>query len=238
MVVLNLFGGAIWPCMLYGKKMLHNPDGGSIINIDSINGTHPLQGRSAYAAAKAGIDNFTMSLAREINPKLRVNSIAPGFFPNFRPEPMLYNEDGSPSLRTRNALQHIAHGHRRAYVAVETCWTKRITRGGTATRLYCVKPGGDQDPESPIVQAAVLATEAVGVEPVLFPPSSTNANFPIALGIPSLCICAGGEGGSLHALNEWYDPTGSYAGAQKALLLVFALAGLKGVTAPVAPIRE
>lgn len=110
-VVLNLFGGAIWPCLLYGKKMLGNEDGGSIINIGSINGIRPLQGRTAYAAAKAGIDNFTMSLAchlaRDINPKLRVNSIAPGFFPNFRAEQMLFNEDGTPSPRTRNALDHI-----------------------------------------------------------------------------------------------------------------------------------
>jgi NAD(P)-dependent dehydrogenase (short-subunit alcohol dehydrogenase family) len=110
-VVLNLFGGAIWPCLLYGGKMLGNPAGGSIINISSINGIRPLQGRAAYAAAKAGIDNFTMSLAahiaRDINPKLRVNSIAPGFFPNFRPEQMLFNEDGTPSQRTQNALAHI-----------------------------------------------------------------------------------------------------------------------------------
>lgn len=104
--------------------------------------------------------------------------------------------------------------------------------------LYCVKPGGDQDPASPIVQAAILATQAVGVEPVLFPPSSTNANFPIAMGIPSLCIGAGGEGGNLHALNEWYDPTDSYTGTQKMLLIAFALAGLDGVTDPIVPIRE
>lgn len=110
-VILNLFGGAMWPCLFYGKKMLDNPEGGSIINTGSINGIRPLQGRTSYAAAKAAIDNFTMSLAchlaRDINPKLRVNSIAPGFFPNFRPEQMLFNEDGSPSLRTKNALDHI-----------------------------------------------------------------------------------------------------------------------------------
>ena len=110
-VTLNLFGGAVWPCMLYGKKMLQNSEGGSIINIGSINGIRPLQGRTAYAAAKAGIDNFTMSLAchlaRDINPKLRVNSIAPGFFPNFRAEQMLFDADGKPSQRTRNALEHI-----------------------------------------------------------------------------------------------------------------------------------
>ena len=109
--VLNLFGGAIWPCLLYGKKMLDNRAGGSIINISSINGIRPLQGRTAYAAAKAGIDNFTRSfaahLARDINPRLRVNSIAPGFFPNFRAEQMLFDKDGTPSRRAQNALAHI-----------------------------------------------------------------------------------------------------------------------------------
>lgn len=113
--------------------------------------------------------------------------------------------------------------------------TDRVT---VQPNLYCVKPGGDQDEDSPIVQAAILATKAVGVEPSLFPPSSTNANFPIARGIPSLCIGAGGEGGNLHALDEWYDPADSYTGAQKALLLVFALAGLGGVTEPLVPVRK
>ncbi len=113
----------------------------------------------------------------------------------------------------------------------------RADRVRVQSTLYCVKPGGDQVPESPIVQAAILATRAVGVEPEIFPPSSTNANFPIARGIPSLCIGAGGEGGNLHALDEWYDPAGSYTGAQKALLLIFALAGLDGVTEPVVPVR-
>ena len=110
-------------------------------------------------------------------------------------------------------------------------------RVSVRSNLYCVKPGGDQSPESPIVQAAILATRAVGVEPDLFPPSSTNANFPIAMGIPSVCVGAGGDGGNLHTLDEWYDPSDSYTGAQKVLLLIFALAGLEGVAAPLAPVR-
>lgn len=107
-VNLNLFGGCIWPCLLYGKKMLGNPDGGSIINCTSINGIRPLRGRTAYAAAKAGIVNFTESMAAhiagDINPKIRVNSIAPGFFPNFRGSQMIYKEDGSLGERARNGI--------------------------------------------------------------------------------------------------------------------------------------
>ena len=42
--------------------------------------------------------------------------------------------------------------------------------------------------------------------------------------------------GGTHALDEWFDPRGSDKGAQAALLLLFALAGLQGVTEPL-PLR-
>ena len=106
------------------------------------------------------------------------------------------------------------------------------------TSLYSSTPGGAQSQDSPIAHAALEATRAVGVEPEIFPPSSTNINFSLAAGIPSVCIGAGGDGGNLHSLDEWHDPTESYTGAQKALLLVFALAGLDGVTPPLAAVRQ
>ncbi len=99
-------------------------------------------------------------------------------------------------------------------------------------RPYNSKPGGQTPHDSPISQVAWAATEAVGVEPRHLPPSSTNANFPIAKGIPALCIGAGGDGRGMHSLEEWYDPTDRYTGAQKCLLMLFALAGLDGVTEP------
>ena len=105
-------------------------------------------------------------------------------------------------------------------------------------RVYNVKPGGDQPIESDIVQIAAEATRAVGVEPKFLPPSSTNANFPIDLGIPALCIGAGGDSGGTHSLDEWFDPTGGYDGPQKCLLMLFAMAGLDGVTQPLLPDRN
>lgn len=98
-VTLNLFGGCFWPCLAYGAKMLDNPGGGSIINFSSISAFTAIRGHIAYAAAKAGVSNFTQSLAahlaRDFNPKLRVNAVAPGFFPNNNPAQMLFNPDGS-----------------------------------------------------------------------------------------------------------------------------------------------
>jgi 3-oxoacyl-[acyl-carrier protein] reductase len=53
---------------------------GSIVNISSVSGIHPLAGQTNYAAAKAGVIGFTKSLAKEVGPySIRVNVVAPGF---------------------------------------------------------------------------------------------------------------------------------------------------------------
>lgn len=102
-----------------------------------------------------------------------------------------------------------------------------------AVRAYNEKPGGDQSIDADIVQIAAAATEAVGVEPNFMPASSTNINFPLAKGIPCVCIGAGGDGKNMHSLDESYEPQDCYTAAQKALLMLFACAGLKGVCEPV-----
>ena len=55
--------------------------GGSIVNVSSINAIRGYRGVSVYSAAKAGLDGFSRSLARELGPlNIRVNSVVPGFF--------------------------------------------------------------------------------------------------------------------------------------------------------------
>lgn len=54
--------------------------GGRIINIASVVGDTGNAGQTNYAAAKAGINAFTRSLAREVGSRgITVNSVAPGF---------------------------------------------------------------------------------------------------------------------------------------------------------------
>ena len=53
---------------------------GRIINISSVSGQTGNFGQTNYAAAKAGLHGFTMSLAREVASKgITVNSISPGY---------------------------------------------------------------------------------------------------------------------------------------------------------------
>ena len=54
-------------------------DGGSIVNVTSINGIRGKFGQSNYAASKAGLIGLTKTAARELGPKgITVNAIAPG----------------------------------------------------------------------------------------------------------------------------------------------------------------
>jgi 3-oxoacyl-[acyl-carrier protein] reductase len=53
--------------------------GGSIINISSINAREPVPEGAVYSATKAAVEAVTKALARELGPRgIRVNAIAPG----------------------------------------------------------------------------------------------------------------------------------------------------------------
>jgi len=55
-------------------------EGGSVINISSIAGSHPLLNAVLYSATKAALENLTLGLAAELGPRgIRVNAIAPGY---------------------------------------------------------------------------------------------------------------------------------------------------------------
>ena len=88
------------------------------------------------------------------------------------------------------------------------------------------RPSGETSEHTPLVQTAIEATKAVGVQPWLNC-ASTDANIPISLGIQAITIGAGGRGGDAHRLTEWYEPTGRDLGYQRALLLILATVGLR-----------
>ncbi|AEH51162.1 SDR family oxidoreductase [Pseudothermotoga thermarum] len=113
-VNLNLFGGAILPCQVFGKTIAKNPEGGSIINISSMAAYRPLTRVVGYSAAKAAVSNFTQWLAvyfaLEYNKKVRVNAIAPGFFLTHQNRYLLVDENGNLTPRGKAIIDHTPMG--------------------------------------------------------------------------------------------------------------------------------
>lgn len=112
---LNLAGGVIIPTQIFVKAMLANPEGGSIINITSMNALRPLTRIPGYSAAKAAVSNFTqwfaVHLAQEYSPKFRVNAIAPGFFLTEQNRFLLTDEKtGAPTPRGKTIIDHTPMG--------------------------------------------------------------------------------------------------------------------------------
>ena len=103
---LNLVGGVLLPCQEFGSAMAARGKG-SIINIASVSAHIPLSRVGTYSAGKAAVLSLTLFLAREWAAKgVRVNSITPGFFPAEQNRKLLFNDDGSPTPRTKAIWGH------------------------------------------------------------------------------------------------------------------------------------
>ena len=85
------------------------------------------------------------------------------------------------------------------------------------------RPSGLTPRSHPLVQTAVAATRAVGHDHQLAC-ASTDANVPIALGVPAVALGAGGRAGDAHLPTEWYENDRGALGIVRALLVTVAMA--------------
>lgn len=109
---LNLTGTVI-PTQVFLKPMVEQGKG-SIINFSSMAAFRPMTRVCGYAAAKAGISNFTAFMATECAKKfgegIRVNAIAPGFFITEQNRALLTNPDGSYTQRGQDVIRQTPFG--------------------------------------------------------------------------------------------------------------------------------
>lgn len=129
----------------------------------------------------------------------------------------------------RNVDQLIRRALQEALDAENARWTgERAARSRLTLVIDTIgiRPTGAQDDSVRIVQAALQAAGMLGFAPAITA-SSTDANVPIAVGIPGITIDGGGRGGGSHSLSEWYeDGPNGYLGPQWAALIVARLAGI------------
>lgn len=85
------------------------------------------------------------------------------------------------------------------------------------------RPAAQLALDSPVLEALRAVDRHMGIQTDLRL-GSTDANIPIALGIPALSIGAGGDGGGAHTLGEWYMDRNRELGLRRVLLLILALA--------------
>lgn len=120
---LNLTG-TVLPTQIFLKPMVEQRSG-TIVNFSSMAAFRPLTRVAGYAAAKAGITNFTTFMATEVAKKfgegIRVNAIAPGFFLTEQNRSLLTNPDGTYTERGEDVIRQTPFG--RMGRAEELCGT-------------------------------------------------------------------------------------------------------------------
>ncbi|MEO7125762.1 MAG: SDR family oxidoreductase [Nakamurella sp.] len=95
----------------FAPQLSDRPEGASIINISSASSGPPLSRVLGYGVAKAGVNNLTQYLARELAPQhIRVNAIVPGFFPAEQNRALLSEERVEDIIR-HTPMRRLGEAH-------------------------------------------------------------------------------------------------------------------------------
>ena len=84
------------------------------------------------------------------------------------------------------------------------------------------RPAAQLPADSPLIETLRAVDRHLGLHTDLRL-GSTDANIPLSLGIPSLSIGAGGDGGGAHTQAEWYSAKDRELGLRRVLLLTLAM---------------
>jgi acetylornithine deacetylase/succinyl-diaminopimelate desuccinylase-like protein len=133
----------------------------------------------------------------------------------------------SESAAALAAVDSAARRAMREAVAAERArWPRSTAPLELVLDTIGMRPAGAQPDSARVVRAAREAARLVGFDPGPTSASSTDANIPIAMGIPAITIDGGGRGDGAHSRDEWYDDgADGWKGPQWAAAIAVMLAG-------------
>ena len=145
-------------------------------------------------------------------------------------------EDASFTINFRsNSAEELEKLEKAIFKAVEEACVEETERWGKDTitweyKYWVDNLAGQQDIAAPVVQTTYAAMKRLEIEPDFREFGSTNANIPIVMNIPAVCLGRGGREGQNHSTNEWHHPDGAYQSPQVVFLTLLALSGVEGHT--------
>jgi len=180
---------------------------------------------AVHAAAGAAARLAALRLPLEPRTTLSVGRIGGGISVNAIPDHAWLEID----LRSTSS-EMLDRYEREVHLAARAACEEENSRRAFGTRALSMaiqpigtRPCGETAVEHPLVRHALATTRLVGREPDVAT-ASTDANIPIARGVPAIAIGAGGRGGDAHTQAEWFDNTDGARGVSRALTIVFGAA--------------
>jgi tripeptide aminopeptidase len=131
-----------------------------------------------------------------------INSVAAAAYLNLD----LRSEDEQILASLVQEMQHAVETQRKAHVELEAT-------------LIGERPAGGVPEQHPLVQAAIESLHQCGVTEITLGAGSTDASFPLSLGLPAICVGLT-RGGGAHSVNEFIEIPPLAQGYQALLILV------------------
>ena len=114
--------GTFYMSRAFGRRLIEQGEGGSIVNISSIAGKIYPPNAAAYASSKAAIQALTGSMAQELGAhRIRVNVICPGIIDTYRMDDLGRGEEWKKFLQQRVPLGRAGTGEDIAWATIYLC---------------------------------------------------------------------------------------------------------------------
>jgi len=116
-------------------------------------------------------------------------------------------------------IEHLVAALHTAVGRAEEIENLRAAGGKVTARIREIgsRPAARISNNAPIVARLKSVDAHLGIRSRL-DCASTDANIPLSMGVPAVCIGAGGQGGGAHTTGEWYRPAGRDLGLKRILL--------------------